>query len=1122
MEKTFVLPKELVSFPKPYIVLTGLNITHNAIHQLVWDAFVNNRGQNRVPIKIACLPGDHSYPKKKTTRTSYDWYIPKGLLKSKWMDKHLNRVPAVVAIFIELEWDDPAWQERHQACASRVQVVRASLQGRNTKLCVVLLQNQKPVPAGDDPSSLAVTRAGSLCKACDLSSKMLFVVPIIDNLKGYVTRLESTFFELAQKYYFAEIKVIDSHYRDMNKTTHQLLYARHQFKIAFFNEMMNEQKSSKLALKHYNQCYQLIKDLRSYETNNLEIKLVAGLVNYKICHLSFMNSEPLEAINHFKKHISEYKSRFGSEELLFEHSAWLSHQYTWFGEIFQQAVNNGLNAIQTQHPGFYFYQASRYARGRKNYADSICSKINSPYPSPDPLFTENLEFYGQRPWRQGQQRIDPPDVDKEKEGILAIQLKELEFDHSNQIIHLLSSALSHMKKFRSSRLQQNLINQVATEHSLLGNDAQAISLFKRVIKEYAKEGWSLVLSHCLSSALHTSFKVADIHNFLFFCLSSISKISGFDEKTKCNIQLCFDSVVQGSFPEYDYLPVCSTKFKSLNLAECENKWNKSFSAVDQISINMNNIVSFVDCKISFSCSETPLSSVAKVYVFLKFSCPMQMNVSQLKIGFQNSSYDIKHTFNEGNKLVCEPGKTAVKVFEVSVNADHVKKVLCVTSFSLMLGKTTSKQVNLFWQWPEAKPSDEVHTLDENVLDNLELWESLPSCHYTTIIERPSKIDLQILHEAPALTSEVYPITFVLNSNEDDNCVAEDITLELSLKNENLTSFFYESLDDLSKKGSNLLIKKIPSISPNESDSFKVYLVSHSQAQLDVLVNVSYYCKNVKSSGSNSLITCKSTITKHLTIEVCPAFSLETSNISLESTPISTIKLNRPFLYMMTVKPVTKWPISIISSSNKVLMTNSISQLDFGKCLMPEVDSLSLNEVATDYFQATLRCHDDNEASLEEGSKFFGEYAIQWKRAGCEEGIPPVWTTIKLPCLPLQKSPLNVSMETPPFAVVYDQTRISYKMHNSTEHTCQVEIKLDSAELFTFSGRKQQKVLIMPFSSHVAHYNVFPLATGLQTLPKFTATVLQHGTDGFVNSVADHSQLVTSIYVKDRPIKSFKA
>jgi len=38
-----VLPKELCCAPKPYIVLTGLDITFNAVHKSIWDAFSNNR-----------------------------------------------------------------------------------------------------------------------------------------------------------------------------------------------------------------------------------------------------------------------------------------------------------------------------------------------------------------------------------------------------------------------------------------------------------------------------------------------------------------------------------------------------------------------------------------------------------------------------------------------------------------------------------------------------------------------------------------------------------------------------------------------------------------------------------------------------------------------------------------------------------------------------------------------------------------------------------------------------------------------------------------------------------------------------------------------------------------------
>ena len=55
-------------------------------------------------------------------------------------------------------------------------------------------------------------------------------------------------------------------------------------------------------------------------------------------------------------------------------------------------------------------------------------------PASDPLVEkDDLEFYGQRPWRQGHQSIDPPDPQMEKEGILALQFLESQVDHSVSI-----------------------------------------------------------------------------------------------------------------------------------------------------------------------------------------------------------------------------------------------------------------------------------------------------------------------------------------------------------------------------------------------------------------------------------------------------------------------------------------------------------------------------------------------------------------------------------------------------------------------------------------------------------------------------------------------------------------
>uniref|UniRef100_A0A674IJC6 Trafficking protein particle complex subunit 11 n=1 Tax=Terrapene triunguis TaxID=2587831 RepID=A0A674IJC6_9SAUR len=214
-------PVELCCRPMAFVTLTGLDVVYNAVHRAVWDAFCANRRADRVPISFKVLPGDHEYPKCRTKRTSYEWYIPKGILKTGWMNKHLNLVPALVVVFYELDWDEQQWKEKQSECATRVEIVRQSLQGRNTKVAVVLIQKKTPLPPGEDV--IASERAAALCNACDLSGKSLFVLPHTDHLVGYIIRLENAFYEHAQTYYYTEIRRVKSHKEFLNKTTHQVM-----------------------------------------------------------------------------------------------------------------------------------------------------------------------------------------------------------------------------------------------------------------------------------------------------------------------------------------------------------------------------------------------------------------------------------------------------------------------------------------------------------------------------------------------------------------------------------------------------------------------------------------------------------------------------------------------------------------------------------------------------------------------------------------------------------------------------------------------------------------------------------------------------------------------------------
>ncbi|KAF8564844.1 hypothetical protein P879_10756 [Paragonimus westermani] len=181
------LPPELYCKPEPLAVLSGLDIENNTVHLSIWRAFTMNTGRDRDPFKFRCLPVDHQFPKPKFKPVgAHEWLLPKGILKTGWMRKHLEEIPAVVAVFYDLDWSDNQWEEKSTECAQRVETVRSKLVGRDCKLVVVLIQKRAPLPSGEDP--IAMERAQALCTKCDLPGKNLFALSHTNHLCGCVTR----------------------------------------------------------------------------------------------------------------------------------------------------------------------------------------------------------------------------------------------------------------------------------------------------------------------------------------------------------------------------------------------------------------------------------------------------------------------------------------------------------------------------------------------------------------------------------------------------------------------------------------------------------------------------------------------------------------------------------------------------------------------------------------------------------------------------------------------------------------------------------------------------------------------------------------------------------------------
>ncbi|XP_069833864.1 trafficking protein particle complex subunit 11 [Dendropsophus ebraccatus] len=1091
-------PVELCCRPMAFVTLTGLDVTYNAVHRAIWDAFCANRRADRVPISFKVLPGDHEYPKCRTKRTSYEWYIPKGILKTGWMNKHLNLVPALVVVFYELDWDEAQWKEKQSECATRVEIVRQSLQGRNTKVAVVLIQKKTPLPPGED--LIASERAAALCNACDLSGKSLFVLPHTDHLVGYIIRLENAFYEHAQTYYYTEIRRIKSHKEFLNKTTHQLLFVRHQFKIAFFSELKQDTQN---ALKNYRTAYNLVHELRAHETNMLEIKTMAGFINYKICRLCFQHNTPLDAIAQFRKHIDLCKKKIGSAELSFEHAAWMSKQFQAFGDLFDEAIKLGLTAIQTQNPGFYYQQAAYYAQERKHLAGLLCSHDSSvAYPSPDPLETPTgvLDFYGQRAWRQGILSFDLSDPEKEKAGILALQLKEKDVIHSELIISLLSNAVAQFKKYKCPRMKSHLMVQMGEEYYYAKDYTKALKLLDYVMCDYRSERWWTLLTSILSTALKCAYLMAQLKDYITYSLELLGRASTLKDDQKSRIEKNLIMVLMNESPDSE--PDCDASMVKL----AQRLWadRVSLAGSNMFTIEVQDFVPFVQCKAKFLAPSFHVDTPVELYVYLKTDCPHPIRFSKLCVGFSNQEYnqycvveeqyqssDILEQSAQGTMCLV-PGKTRKFTFKFVAKPEDVGKKIEITSVDLILGSETGRCVILNWRGgggdaasaQEAIQASRSFKRRPKLPDTEVHWDSIIIQSSTMIISRVPKVSVLLRHEPPALNNEMYCLMITIQSQEDT--VIRDVKLTAGLKpgqDANLTQKTLVTLQgtEMCDDSSPALLTDIPigNLQPQEKLDMPLYIRCSTVGTRVFLVYVSYL---IDSTVDGKDIVCRCHRDETVTIETVYPFDVAVKFVSIKFEHLDRVYTDIPFLLMTDILSASPWALTILSS--QLQLSSFVTPVDQLESHVENV-VLQTGESASECF--CLQC--PPVASPQTGVAT-GSYIISWKRSSAAKSVPVVNTVVTLPHVMVESIPLHIRADLPSFGRVRESLPVKYHLQNKTNLVQDIEIAVEPSDAFMFSGLKQIRLQILPGTEQEMLYNFYPLMAGYQPLPSLNINILR--------------------------------
>ncbi|EDV21594.1 uncharacterized protein TRIADDRAFT_30200 [Trichoplax adhaerens] len=1099
------LPEDFTSQPLGFIALTGLDIKYNAIHRSIWDSFTVNRRPDRVPLHFNLLSGDYEYRKPKSKRSTYEWYIPKGIIKMDWMQKHINEIPSVLVIFYDLDWNDPQWKEKQVECVSRVEIARSSLQGRNTKIAVVLIQTAAPLPPGED--MVAAERAATLCTACELSSKSLFVLPHNpDHLYGYIIRLENAYYELSQAYYHGECRRVKSRKELLNKQKHEVLIVRHQFKIAFFCELRQDRTS---ALKHYKLAYSNLKELEPNYRNMLETKLCASFFNYKICRLCFLDGSPVDAIAQFRSHVDYFKKKSGYAELAFIDAAWISHQYSIFGDLFDEAVKNGLDAIQTQHPGFYYQYAACCAIFRKQLCYDLCQAAAMFPVQNTSETTKYVNYYGQRVWNQGYHSMtEASDADFEKAGILAVQTEELKVDHSYIIIQLFSKAVSQFKKYKSSRMRRHLMIKMAEEYYHAKDYVKALALLDRVAPDYRSEKWWDLLTAVLNLWLKCAYLLSDVQNYVTVCVEMISKHSTSDINSKSRIQKNLLNIIQGKQPDPE------SDLSAVSVEEASKLWIQKFAMImapmPAFDIDISQLASFVECKVSFGTSSFTADVPIIINVYLRSSSPLPIRFHRLSLKFNIEEYNNvcsiinKDTDNEESLLLI-PNQLKCVTFKFVARSEDVGESLEVSTASLQLGDEKSYNIVMTWNTSSSALTTPTPTLLSNVTNHPEVlsFDQIQAKPATKLTSRKPLIDLKLQHEPPALVNEYYSVKLLIQN--DEKAEISDVRSVRFIKCDLCLAFTawlcIDNISDSSTHSKSVKDIHINNIASGEKVSKLLFVKCQSNGQRVISVKITYKI-NIEVDGKVTECKCKQT--DSVTIETAIPFETVINTVTTELTKVDALCANEPYFIMACLKSVSPWPITILNSTFNLI--NQFESVDTDTQSQLSNVSLQKSEEARECFAIKYK------GSIEKSKLNIGKLRINWKRSKQEYQQPEVETDITLPTVLIDTSPIYIVIDKPAYGCLRTALPVTYELHNRTNLVQEVEINIDPCESFMFTGLKQVNLRILPSDIHALRYVMYPLTTGYVTLPRLKLNLPRYQSNDSLGKATIAAQVLVKVII----------
>ncbi|GLT26933.1 hypothetical protein SLA2020_019710 [Shorea laevis] len=1120
-------PEELRTPPVSLVALVGCTEQHALIS--------THLNSEQPPINTLALPDLSKISlflpaKSNNNQQPADSSSSNGILKRDWLQKHRTKTPAVVAALfssLHVAGDPAQWL---QVCSDLDQL-KALIRSRNTKLLVIIVHSSSKDEISED-------RLLALRKRAEVDAKYLLFFNPDDpfELKQSLSRLGTAFAELAMVYYRDEGRRIKT--RIEKKAFNSVdLHVRYCFKVAVYAEFRRDWVE---ALKFYEDAYHALRETVATLTRlpgiqrMVEIKTVAEQLHFKISTLLLHGGKLTEAVKWFHQHYASYRRLVGSPENIFLHWEWVSRQFLVFAELLETssaAIQNipslALGTAERPltewefRPAYYYQSAARYLkekRGTLELALSIFETWNEIDNSVESVVPSIYVGQFARLLEQGDDLAMQPLTDEEYTCYAISEGKR--FQDSFEIIALLKKSYESYGNLKVPRMASLCAFQIAREYFSLDDFSNAKQTFDGLANLYRQEGWVTVLWEVLGYLRGCSRKLGELKNFIEYSLemAALPVLSGVDTQHFTAKEHGPGGLASLSQREMIHKEVFGLVIGSSIKDDNDFKVtadNPLHLEVDLVS----PLRSVLLASVAFHEQIIKAGVPSLITLSLLSQLPLTIEIDYLEVQFnqpecnffiinaQRSPSDAVLTERQGCRLESAPSLALLTNkwlrLTYDIKSEQSGKLECISIIAQMGSHFT------ICCRAESPAS----------MDDLPLWkfearvETFPtkdpalafSGQKAAQVEEPEPlVDLSVGASGPALVGESFMVPVTITARSHAIHFGE---LKINLVDVRGGGLFSPresepfGLDSHHVELLGITGPEVPSLEVGKSWSCKLEIKWHRPKPIMLFVSLGY------SLNGNDLNAQKTNVHKSLQIEgkvavqlshrfMAPfrrdALLLSRTNAVTVSDQLESLPLNETTIIVVNAKNCSEVPLQLLSMSIEVDDNNierSRSVQFGGQDLLGSAIVMPGKE-----FKKVFTVIPKVDAS----KLWLGSVRLKWRRhsgIGDQSGLIStaswVSTEHKLPEVNVELSPLVVSLECLPYAVLGEPFTYSVKVHNHTELLQEVKFSSADAQSFVLCGSHNDTAFILPKSEHILHYKIVALASGLQQLPRVSLTSVRY-------------------------------